>query len=69
MNQDDKYIDNALIETLRNHPDYSQLLVSILFDNSINRVNRNNFMCDNNARDSISGLETKNFIKYILKSV
>lgn len=67
MNQDDKYIDNALIETLRNHPDYSQLLVSILFDNSINRVNRNNFMCDNNARDSISGLETKNFIKYILK--
>lgn len=67
MNQNDKNIDNALIETLRVHPDYSRYLVSLLFDNSTTVVNFRNFTSHNGARQLISGVETKDFIKYILK--
>ena len=65
MNQNDKNIDNALIETLRVHPDYSRYLVSLLFDNSTTVVNFRNFTSHNGARQLISGVETRDFIKYI----
>lgn len=67
MNQGDKNIDYALIETLRVHPDYSRLLVSILFDSSTNKVNPARFTRSNNARSFISNLGTEDFIRYILK--
>lgn len=67
MDQNDKNIDYALAETLRVHPDFSCLLVSILFDNSTSKVTPDRFTRSNSARSFISNLNTEDFIKYILK--
>ena len=67
MNQNDKNIDYAIIETLRVHPEYSSKLLSLLFDNATSVVNRKNFTRSNGARSFIDEMECKDFIKYVLK--
>lgn len=61
-------IEKALIETMKQHPEFIEILNTILIENTEN-VNQNSFTRQNNARKSITNKQPIDFFKYIIESV
>lgn len=61
-------IEKALIETMKQHPKFIEILNTILIENTEN-VNQNFFTRQNNARKSITNKQPVDFFKYIIESV
>lgn len=61
-------IDVAFIETLQQHPEFSNGLSSILFNNATRGVAQNNFTSKNMARTRVRKLISRDFIEYIIKN-
>jgi PPM family protein phosphatase len=61
-------VEKALIETIKQHPEFIEILNTILIENTEN-VNQNSFTRQNNARKSITNKQPIDFFKYIIESV
>ncbi len=63
-----KDIDIAFVETLRKHPDYSDYISSLLYDNATRPVNTRNFTNNNMARTRVKTSDSNDFIEYIVRN-
>lgn len=61
-------IDIALIETLKEHPDFAPSIGSLLHGNATHGINTNNFTSKNMARTRVKRLTSRDFIEYIVKN-
>lgn len=58
-------IENALLETMKNHPSWINTVPSLLYNNA-SLVDPIRFSSSNNARNNIKTTESNDFIEYIL---
>lgn len=65
MNKTD-LIDNAIYETLKQHPDYLDIYASTMTSTIQASVNPKNFTSNNGARESVRNCEPIDFLKYAL---